>query len=165
MNLKLAQIAALEAKKNYHGTTDTAMGNLYPMEELFAEADDVCAEELNRDWSGAFAFLCVQQAGIGLPLRYPDTRVHGSFAFVPAWEAYARLPKIGLWRRNLETPEIGDLVVFEPKEGKPAQMGIILSIEAEQMEVAIGNYHNHSAIAEKSLREGIRGYIRLENHK
>ena len=165
MNFKFAQIATEQAKNNYHGATDTAMGNLFPMEELFEVADDVSADALNADWSGAFAFLCAQKAGLGLPVRYPDTRVHGSFAFVQAWEEYARLPKIGIWRRNLETPEIGDLVVFEVKEGKPAQMGIILDIEGDMLEVAIGNYHNHSAIAEKSMREGIRGYIRLEDCK
>ncbi len=161
MNLKLAEIAREEARKNYHGDTSAAIGNLYPLEELFEVADDVTSASLAEDWSGAFVFLCTERAGIGLPVRYPDPRIGGSFAYVACWERYARLPKIHLWLTKDKPPEVGDLVVFEPTEKGIAQMGIILSLDEACMEVAIGNYHNHSAVIERPLNENVRGYIRL----
>ncbi len=161
MNLLLAQIALEEAKKNYHGNTDAAISNLQPIADLFEEADDVTLETLNEDWSGAFAYLCVQKAGYGLPLRYPDPRVALSFASVAAWERYARLPKIRLWHSPAEDVAVGDLVILETPDEKPRRMGIVLRRDGEVMELAVGNHHNHSAIIEHSCREGIRGFVRL----
>lgn len=161
MNQMLAQIAEREAKKNYQGNSDNGMGNLYPFLELFAETDEVTEEALNADWSGAFAFWCVQGAGYGLPLRYPDTRVHGCFAWVPAWVEFARLPKIHLWHSPSEALEVGDLVVFSFREGKPPRMGIVLELHEDTMDVAVGNYHNHSAVVECPVGEGILGFLRL----
>ena len=162
MNLKLAEVAREEVRKNYHGDTVAAIGNLQPLAELFDASDDVTLEKLNTDWSGAFAYLCTDIAGIGLPIRYPDPRVIGSFAFVEAWEQYARLPKIRLWKSAGEMPEVGDLVIFDPTEQGVTQMGVVLSVTEESMDVAIGNYHNHSAVVERPLFQSIRGLIRLE---
>ena len=160
MNLRLAEIARAEAGKNYHGTTDVAIGNLQPLEELFSEADDVTHGMLNADWSGAFVYLCTKFAGISLPVRYPDPRVHASFASSISWVEYARLPKIRLWRKNNTTPEIGDVAVLAPTEHTPCLLGVVLEVLEDCAELAIGNYHNHSAIVEKPLCE-IYGYIRL----
>ena len=162
MNQKLARVALEEARQNYHGDTDAAIGNLQPLAELFESAEDVTLENLNADWSGAFAFLCAAKAGIRLPIRYPDPRVRASFAKVEAWEEYARLPKIGAWHSFAEHPEIGDLVVFEPAESRPAQMGIVLSVTEDAMDVAVGNHRNHSAVVERPLHENVRGFIRFD---
>ena len=163
MNLYLAEIAREEARKNYHGNTAAAIGNLQPMAELFEVADDVTLDSLNADWSGAFAFLCTEAAGVGLPVRYPDPRVCGSFASVAAWEQYARLPKIHVWHFADEEPEIGDLVVFEQKPNKPPKMGIVLTVNGDTIDAAVGNHHNHSAVIEHHRSEGVRGYIRLKD--
>ena len=163
MNQRLADVAAEEARKNYHGDTDASIGNLQPIAELFEMEEEVSLESLNGDWSGAFVYYCVEQTAGNLPIRYPDTRVHASFAGVEAWEEYARLPKIRLWRSPAEPAEIGDVVVFERVEGKPAQMGVVLAVDGDRMDVAIGNYRNHSAIVERSTTEGVRGWIRLED--
>jgi len=161
MNLKLAEIAREEARKNYHGDTVAAIGNLHPITELFEVADDVTEESLAGDWSGAFVFLCTEKAEIGLPVRYPDPRVGGSFAYVECWERYARLPKIHLWLSKDATPEVGDLVVLEPTGKGVPQMGIVLALDGKQLELSMGNYHNHSAIVEIPRDERVRGYIRL----
>ncbi len=161
MNYRLAQIAEQEAKKNYHGNTDAAISNLQPLADAFDVADDVTLDILNQDWSGAFAFLCVQEAGFGLPVRYPDPRVGASFAFVGAWERYAKLPKISLWHRAGEPIQVGDLVVFDTPEDVPACMGIVLRTDAERTEYAVGNYRDHSAVIERETDVGIRGFIRL----
>ena len=161
MNLYLAEIAREEARKNYHGNTSAAIGNLQPLAELFEVIDDLTLEDLNADWSGAFVFLCTERAQMGLPVRYPDTRVRASFADVISWEQYARLPKIHAWLGCDTIPEIGDLVIFDYVNGRPPKMGIVLSVNGETMDVAVGNHHNHSALIEHSLTEGVRGYIRL----
>ena len=163
MNRKLAQVAEAEARKNYHGNTTAAISNLHPLMELFEMADDVTFDLLNADWSGSFVYMCTEKAGLGLPVRYPDTRIRHCFAAVSAWEQYARLPKIRLWHTAAETPEVGDLAVLEREPDGPGQMGIVLRVEGDTMELAMGNYHNHSAIVEHSLLSGVRGYIRLEN--
>lgn len=161
MNTVLAEIAREEARKNYHGDTDTTMSNLQGLAELFDAVDGVTLDTLSKDWSGAFAYLCTELAGVGLPLKYPDPRVRASFASVAAWEDYARLPKIRLWHSGEESPEMGDLVIFEDVAGKAPRMGVVLTVEDLSMEVALGNHRNHSAIIEHPLFQGIRGYIRL----
>lgn len=161
MNQQLAEIAREEARKNYHGDTAAALSNLQPLVELFEEAPEVTLASLDKNWSGAFAFLCASRANAGLPIRYPDPRVRASFAEVEAWEDWARLLKIHTWVAFSEVPEIGDLVIFDQIEGKPPKMGIVLSVEDGMMDVAVGNHHNHSAIIEHPTAEGVRGYIRL----
>ena len=125
MNLRLAEIAEREARRNYHGDTSAALGNLHEIAALFDEEPTVTPESLNGDWSGAFAFFCADLAGVGLPIRYPDPRVRASFARVEAWEDWARLLKIHAWLPYSETPEVGDVVIFDQQEGKPPKMGIV----------------------------------------
>ena len=163
MNLYLAEVAREEARKNYHGNTAAAIGNLQPLADLFDVVDDVTLDTLNADWSGAFVFLCTEGAEMGLPVRYPDPRVRASFASVAAWEEYARLPKIHAWHFADEEPEVGDLVIFEPKSDKPPKMGIVLAVGEDTIDAAVGNHHNHAAIIEHSKAEGVRGYIRLKD--
>lgn len=164
MNLLLAEIAQREVHQNFHGDTDTAMGNLQPLAELFDAIPEVTLQSLNTDWSGAFVYHCTELAGIGLPLKYPDPRVRASFACVEGWEDYAKLPKIGLWRRCELLPDVGDLVIFAYVEGRAPRMGVVLAVdeEAGTMDVAVGNQRNHSAIIEHPLYQNLRGYIRLE---
>ncbi len=161
MQQEIARLSRILAKKNYHGTTFASLGNLYPFAKVFEEAGDAPPEVLDRDWSGAFCYVCVKAAGVDLPLHYPDTRVPRSFAFVEGWEAYARLPKIGAWHAPGEFPQVGDLVVFEGPQSTPGQMGVVLSLTESTMEVAMGNYKGHSALLERPLDEGIKGWIRL----
>ena len=163
MNLRLAEIAREQARKNYHGDTMASIGNLQVFAELFEMVDGVTLETLNNDWSGAFVYLCTELVGMGLPIRYPDPRVPASFASVYAWESYARLPKTHLWHTCAEMPETGDLLIFDYEEGKPPRMGVVLAIEDGVAELAVGNHHNHSAIVEQRLDEGVRGFIRLKD--
>ncbi len=158
---EIARLARILAGENFHGSTNLTLGNLYPFAKVFEGIPDATLEALDRDWSGAFAYVCVKAAGIDLPLRYPDTRVPASFAHVEGWVAYAKLPKIGAWRSPGEMPRVGDLTVFEVPEDKPPQIGVVLAIGEKTMEVAVGNYRGHSAITEKPLDEGIKGLIRL----
>lgn len=161
MNLKLARIAEAEARKNYHGNTVAAIGTLQPIASLFAGQKDVTEETLDADWSGAFVYLCVSLAGLPIPAHYPDPRIGGSFTTALAWARYARLPKIRMWHSPAEEPEVGDLVVMEQGEGKPLQIGVVLSVSEEMLETAEGNYHNHSALVERARDEHILGYVRL----
>lgn len=161
MNLKLARIAEAEARKNYHGNTVAAIGNLQPIAALFAGQKDVTEASLEADWSGAFIYLCTSLAGLPIPAHYPDPRIGGSFTTALAWARYARLPKIRMWHDVTEEPEIGDLVVIGQGEEKPLQIGVVLSVGEDVLENAEGNYHNHSALVERKRDDRILGYIRL----
>lgn len=160
MNLKLARVAEAESKKNYHGNTMAAIGNLQPLREHFPPS--VTVEGLEGDWSGAFAYHCAVLAGSSLPAKYPDPRVRGCFDRVSSWWEYARLPKIRILHSPAETPEVGDLAVFRLSPEQSPKIGIVLKVEEGAVEVAMGDYHNHSAIAERPLNELMEGFIRLE---
>ena len=163
MNKRLALAALGEARKNYHGNTVAAIGNLQPIAELFEGEAESNVDVLEPDWGGGFIYLCAVRAGFSLPPRYPDPRVGLSFARVEAWERYARLPKIGAWLDADCQPQVGDIVVIEPKKenGLPS-LGVVLAVGEEAMDTAEGNYHNHSALVERRRDAHIRGYIRLK---
>ena len=159
MNRALAQIARVEASKNYHGDTPAAIGSLQP---LLAYFSDCLSDDANDNWSGAFLYHCVRLAGSVLPPKYPDPRVHSAFDRVEAWWEYARLPKIHCLRSPAEVPEVGDLAVFrQPRDGKPL-IGVVLTVGEDSLELAAGDYHNHSALVELPIVDTVLGYIRLE---
>ena len=160
MNLLLARIAEAETKRNFHGNTPLSIGNLHPLREHFPE--EVTLDTLEEGWSGAFAYHCAVLAGSSLPPRYPDPRVHDGFHTVSAWWEYARLPKIGILHPPTDTPEVGDLAVFRLGEEKPLLLGVVLAVGEDTLELAIGDYHNHSAVAERPIDQRIEGYVRLE---
>ncbi len=158
MKHRLAGIALREAKKNYHGDT-ASIGNLQPLHVYFA--DEISLEKLGCDWSGAFAYRCAVLAGSKLPPRYPDTRVHAGFWSVRGWVEYAMLPKIHIWNAAPEQIEIGDLAVFCMQRERRMLIGVILGISEETVEVAVGDYHGHSAIVEFPIDDNLMGVIRL----
>ena len=160
MNLTLAKIAKAEARKNYCGDSTECAGNLAVIESYFGLQTPELRKSLHADWSGAFVYHCAVLSGISLPACYPDPRVGKSFASVSAWESYAHLPKIRLWNKGTEI-EVGDLVFLTVPEGTPKLMGIILAIDGERLEIAVGNYHNHSAIIERTVSESVRGIVKL----
>ncbi len=152
--------AEREARRNYHGDS-ASIGNLQPLLAHF-EGEGLHIEELNTDWSGAFVYRCAVLAGSGLPPRYPDPRVHDCFAYATAWAEYARLPKIRRWHSPAEEPEPGDLIFFKLSEEKPLLMGVLLSLGEGKMELALGDYHNHSAVIERDYAEVTYGWMRLD---
>lgn len=160
MNLILAAIAETEAKKNFHGDTVAAIGNLQPILACFDRASGETTETLNKRWGGAFLYYCLRLSGVELPSLYPDARVGGSFAAPIAWENYARLPKIGLWRTE-GAPEIGDVLLWSGRREGELYVGVLLRSDEERMEIALGDYHNHSSIVERSTALPLRGYFRL----
>lgn len=159
MNQTLAQIARVEASKNYHGDTPAAIGNLQPLLAQFDGCD--LSEDVCQNWSGVFLYHCVRLAGSLLPPKYPDSRVHSAFDRVEAWWEYARLPKIHSLLSPALIPEVGDLAVFrQPGNGKPL-IGVVLAVGEGTLELAAGDYHNHSALVELSVVDSVMGYIRL----
>lgn len=161
MNQILAAIAEEQAKQNYHGNTDATLGNLHPIASSFEKSVGETVETLDRRWGGAFVYHCLLRSGSVLPGRYPDPRVHSSFAEVGAWEEYAKLPKIGRWQTE-GTPEVGDLVFWTGKNGVD-YVGILLRSDGETLELALGDYRNHSAIVERSAELPRNGFINTEN--
>ncbi len=156
----LIAVAVSEAKRNYHGDTSAAISNLHPLREDFSP-EEVSMESLNADWSGAFAYHCAKLAGLRLPPRYPDPRVRSGFQRVQAWREYAMLHKIRLWHSPAEPLCPGDFVIFRLAEDRPELIGIVLAVEGDTMELAVGNYHNHSAVVERPIDGLISGFVRL----
>lgn len=160
MKEELIRVAQEEAKRNYHGATSDSVGNLQPLAEYFAE-EDIPEEAFDADWSGAFAYRCAVLAGFSMPPRYPDTRVHAGFWRVASWYEYARLPKIRLWHCAAEPIEAGDLAILTVPEGTPDLIGIVTAVRGDVLELALGNYHGHSACIERPLTD-LFGFIRLK---
>ena len=154
----LIRVALEEAGKNYHGRSDSSYWNLQELADHFEGID---TEALNDDWSGAFVYRCAVLAGYALPARYPDPRVRDAFWRVEAWVDYANLPKIHLWRTDFDNLEPGDVVVFQPEEGRSPLMGVALDVGVDSLTVAVGNYRNHSAVIDRELAD-LAGFLTLK---
>lgn len=163
MNIKLANIAAEEAGKFYHGTAMGVFTNLEPISDLFPTSKTWNLDSWNNCWCAAFVYFCCRQAGIDLPVKYPDERVSNNFAGCNAWDEWAKLPEVNRWYGADEICQAGDIVlfdnVFENKEHD--HIGVIIEVFDDYIITAEGNFNNVSAIVKRSLNEHIRGYVRM----
>lgn len=167
MNHKLANIATLEAKKFYHGTTMGTESNLQPIANLFPSTPTWNLESWNNCWCAAFVYFCCIQAGLSLPVRYNNDSITSNFAGCIAWEQWAKLPEKSLWHTLDEKsfrPRIGDIVLFDKVfiDSECDHMGIIVQYNQDSIMVSEGNYSNVSAIVKRFLDDHIRGFVRLE---
>ena len=162
MNDNLAHIAINEANKHYHGNAMGSKTNLHPIADLFSYSKTWTIDSWDNVWCAAFIYYCVKLLGFDLPLRFPDERVKMNFAGVPAWEQWAKLPEVNKWLEKNETPQIGDIVLFNKVfDGKePDHIGIVTRVSESRIESAEGNFNNVSAIVERPY-ECVYGYIRL----
>ena len=80
----LAQVAAREARRSFHGAVCGLASNLQPLVSRFEGGDLQAAE---GGWSAAFAYHCLRLAGVGLPARLPELG-EGSFADAGFWERW-----------------------------------------------------------------------------
>ena len=112
MNSELARIAKSEANKHYHGNIMGSKINLQPITDLFPYSDAWTIDSWDNVWCAAFVYYCVKLFGYKLPVRFPDDNVTMSFAGVPAWEQWAKLPEVCKWIEKDKTPQKGDIVLF-----------------------------------------------------
>ncbi|WP_127585118.1 CHAP domain-containing protein [Paenibacillus koleovorans] len=122
---------------------------------------------LQNSWCAAFIYYCAREAGLRLPIRYPNGVCR--FAGCGAWVEWAKLPETGFFYTDGEagfTPERGDIVVYEQllSEEHHDHIGIVLECEDDRLLVAEGNRdnENYSCVFHRPRRHCILGYIRID---
>jgi hypothetical protein len=123
---------------------------------------------LKDSWCAAFVYHCCRQAGILLPIRYPNGICR--FAGVGAWLEWAQLPENGFFYpdgQNGFTPQRGDIVIYEKllSDDSHDHIGIVLSCDHKEILVAEGNRDNknYSSVFHRDREHCILGYIRIDN--
>lgn len=162
--LRLAEFAEMLAKEKITGV---------PTDERYQEIcrywpDTDIYKVLEGNWCAAFVYHCCMQAGIRLPIRYPNQMYR--LAGVGAWLNWARLPETGFFyqdKQNGFTPARGDIVIFEKllTEDAHDHTGIVLACAENEILVAEGNKDNTncSGVLYRERDHCILGYIRINN--
>jgi hypothetical protein len=122
---------------------------------------------LQGNWCAAFVYHCCIQAGILLPIRYPNSNYR--LAGVGAILEWAQLPETGFFYYDDENfaPQRGDIVVYEKLLSNKSHdhIGIVLGCQDQEILVAEGNKDNknYSSVFRRSRERNILGYIRINN--
>ncbi|MGZ9583728.1 CHAP domain-containing protein [Paenibacillus marinisediminis] len=123
---------------------------------------------LQSSWCAAFVYYCCMQAGLLLPIRYPNGIYR--LAGVGAWLEWAQLPETGFFhfdKQNGFTPQRGDIVIYEKllSDDSHDHIGIVLACDDHEILVAEGNRdnQNYSSVFYRNRWHHILGYIRIDN--
>jgi hypothetical protein len=123
---------------------------------------------LQGNWCAAFVYHCCMQAGILLPIRYPNGKHR--LAGVGAILEWAKLPETGFFHCDDQenfTSQRGDIVIYEKLLSNKSHdhIGIVLNSEGQEILVAEGNKdnENYSSVFRRSRENSILGYIRINN--
>ncbi|MFC5652309.1 CHAP domain-containing protein [Paenibacillus solisilvae] len=121
---------------------------------------------LQNSWCAAFVYHCCRQAGLRMPIRYPNGICR--FAGVGAWLEWAQLPETGFFYADNQdgfTPQRGDIVIYEKLLSDDAHdhIGIVLACDEQEIVVAEGNRdnQNYSCVFRRDRGHCILGYIRI----
>ncbi len=159
--LELARIAEDLARKPLRGNLRKAGRDLAPLLGHFPRKDE-CE---GFDWCAAFVYHCCVTAGFRIPVKWPEP-VPYTFAAVPAWLVWAKLPGHRLYfsaRNPSRSPQRGDLVIFDNLlgNGPHDHMGVVLHAAKGGIRTAEGNVENMSGIFERRVDRKVRGFIRI----
>ncbi len=159
----LACIAEGLARKALRGDHNKAGADLTQILSHFTRKNP----EVGFDWCAAFVYHCCVKAGFVIPARYPEP-VRYSFAAVPAWLQWAKLPGHRFYfsaRNHAFSPCRGDVVVFDNLlgNGRHDHIGIILSVKGGELVTAEGCVANVSGVFRRPRGPRVRGYIRIPN--
>jgi hypothetical protein len=163
--LKLAEIAEALAVQRIMGI---------PEDEDYREIckywpDSDIYKVLEANWCAAFVYHCCMQAGIILPIRYPNHSYR--LAGVGAWLDWAKLFETNyfLYQDGYHgfKPKRGDIVIFEKllSDNSHDHIGIVLACEGNRLLVAEGNKDNKnfSSVFYRDREHCIYGYIRIDD--
>ncbi|MGE5654774.1 MAG: HD domain-containing protein, partial [Bacillota bacterium] len=161
---KLADIAEALAAKPLAGDQNKSGPDVFPIIRYFPGA----TPDQGFDWCAAFVYHCCMQAGLILPIKYPDP-VPCRFAGVPAWQIWAQLPQTGFYHPagvNGFVPQRGDIVVYDAivSEAPHDHIGVVLAYMDCELTTAEGNVNNRSGIFQRDAVKNVNGYIRIDNH-
>ncbi|WMT39604.1 CHAP domain-containing protein [Paenibacillus sp. D2_2] len=156
----LAQIAEELASKPLIGNEHKYGPDLVPILRYFPRDN----ANIGFDWCAAFVYHCCTEAGVRLPVRYPEP-VSRNFAWVEAWLEWGQLH--GFYHHVSDSsfiPDQGDLVIFDNilGNGPNDHIGVVLRIEQDKIITAEGNFYNKSGVFQRE-RERINGYIRIDD--
>ncbi|OKP88500.1 hypothetical protein A3844_07300 [Paenibacillus helianthi] len=156
----LAEIAEELAARPLIGNEDKYGPDLEPILRYFPRDNP----NIGFDWCAAFVYHCCTEAGLKLPVRYPEP-VSRNFAWVEAWLEWGQLN--GFYYPISDPsfiPDQGDLIVFDNivGNGPNDHIGVVLRVEQDKIITAEGNYNNRSGIFQRT-REQINGYIRISD--
>ncbi|MBU5672203.1 CHAP domain-containing protein [Paenibacillus brevis] len=156
----LAEIAERLASRPLIGNEDKYGPDLEPILNCFPRENS----SIGFDWCAAFVYHCCVEAGVKLPIRFPEP-VTRNFAWVEAWLEWGQLYSFyHPISELLFFPEKGDLIVFDNilGNGPNDHIGIVLRTEQDKIITAEGNFHNKSGIFERTADQ-INGYIRIDD--
>lgn len=157
----LAQIAEGLARKPLRGDHNKAGADLAPILAHFTRKDP----NIGFDWCAAFVYHCCIEAGFVIPARYPEP-VRYSFAAVPAWLQWAKLPGHRFYyaaRNHTYVPRRGDLIIFDKLFGvdRHDHIAVVLSAQGRYLVTAEGNVANTSGVFRRPREHCVRGFIRI----
>lgn len=144
-----------------------------PEDKLYQEVcrywpDPDIYKVLQGNWCAAFVYHCCMQAGILLPIRYPNGTHR--LAGVGAILEWAQLPETGFFYYGEQEnfiPQRGDIVIYEKLLSNKSHdhIGIVLDCEDQKILVAEGNKdnENYSSVFYRSREHNILGYIRIDD--
>ncbi|EPY03804.1 metal-dependent phosphohydrolase HD sub domain [Paenibacillus alvei TS-15] len=125
-------------------------------------------QDIRASWCAAFVYYCCRQAGISLPIRYPNGIYR--LAGVGAWLEWSQLPETGFFYRDGQEgfiPERGDIVIYDKLLSDKAHdhIGVVLACEEKEIVVAEGkrDNQNYSSVFRRDRHHCILGYIRIDN--
>lgn len=155
----LAEIAEGLALRPLIGNEDKCGPDLEQILSYFPRENP----SIGFDWCAAFVYHCCIEAGVKLPVRYPEP-VSRNFAWVEAWLEWGQL--FGFYHQISDlsfVPEQGDLIIFDNilENGPNDHIGVLLRTEQDKIITAEGNFYNKSGIFQRT-QDQINGYIRID---
>lgn len=154
----LAEIAEKLASRPLIGNEDKYCPDLEPILNHFPREN----ANTGFDWCAAFVYHCCIEAGVKLPIRFPEP-VTRNFAWVEAWIEWGKLYSFyHPFSDLLFSPEKGDLIIFDNilGNGPNDHIGVVLRTEQDKIITAEGNFYNKSGIFERA-KDQVNGYIRI----
>ena len=167
--IRLAQIARQEAQLTLTGNDDKGGPQIEKYLALLRPAlgqregtRHLAHSKRGFDWCGAFVYYCCRQAGFTFSGR-PSDILPGTFAAVFIWPMWATMPKNNFGIPATETPEPGDIVVFNHllEDVDCDHVGVVISVQDTVIETAEGNVKNRSGLFRRQRNNHIHSYIRL----
>ncbi|MGG3510111.1 CHAP domain-containing protein [Paenibacillus sp. FSL W8-0187] len=156
----LAKIAEELASRPLIGNKDKYGPDLEPILRCFPRDNP----NIGFDWCAAFVYHCCTEAGVKLPVRYPEP-VSRNFAWVEAWLEWGQIYSFYHHKSDQSfLPDQGDLIIFDNilGNGLNDHIGVVVKIEQGKIITAEGNYYNKSGIFQRTI-EQINGYIRIDD--
>ncbi|BCG60807.1 CHAP domain-containing protein [Paenibacillus sp. URB8-2] len=157
----IAEIAKELASRPLVGNDKKCGPDLEPILGYFPRKD----KNIGFDWCAAFVYHCCCEAGLKLPIRYPEP-VTCNFAWVKAWLDWSQLTGFYFQASDLTyTPEHGDLIIFDNilGDGPQDHIGVVLGMDKDKVITAEGNFHNRSGIFHRDRLKNVNGFIRIDD--